>query len=165
MRDSERHQARRGVWLIPGSLYELGEGDVYNTAPVINPAGHLVGNRSSLPEYLLPPFEVVGLSFRELYADQTARAFGDFPAPFDLAGEEELGSVVRDLDAELQRKAFRQLAVQLNPDPLERHVLGRAAHDRSRRQPVVGRRAELDDDSFVPPLAKVLTSVLYHDME
>jgi predicted amidohydrolase len=43
------------VWLIPGSLYELGEGDVYNTAPVINPAGEVVVRyRKMFPFY---PYE------------------------------------------------------------------------------------------------------------
>ncbi len=33
---------KHGVWLIPGSLYELKAGKVYNTAPVIDPQGRVV---------------------------------------------------------------------------------------------------------------------------
>ena len=32
-----------GLWLIPGSLYEKRDGKVYNTTPVINPDGNVVG--------------------------------------------------------------------------------------------------------------------------
>lgn len=32
-----------GLWLIPGSLYEKREGKVFNTTPVINPDGKVVG--------------------------------------------------------------------------------------------------------------------------
>ncbi|MGB0132370.1 carbon-nitrogen hydrolase family protein [Dokdonella sp.] len=32
-----------GLWLIPGSLYEKVDGAVYNTTPVINPEGQVVG--------------------------------------------------------------------------------------------------------------------------
>ncbi len=34
--------ARNKLWLIPGSLFELRDGKVYNTAPVIDPAGRVV---------------------------------------------------------------------------------------------------------------------------
>jgi deaminated glutathione amidase len=35
--------AKHGIWLIPGSLYErTAEGLIYNTAPVIDPAGRIV---------------------------------------------------------------------------------------------------------------------------
>jgi predicted amidohydrolase len=34
--------ARHHVWLIPGSLFERREDGIYNTAPVIDPAGHVV---------------------------------------------------------------------------------------------------------------------------
>ena len=33
---------RHGLWLVPGSLFERCNGAVYNTAPVINPAGDVV---------------------------------------------------------------------------------------------------------------------------
>jgi len=43
---AERHYARLarqlGIWLIPGSLYERRRGAVFNTAPVIDPAGRVV---------------------------------------------------------------------------------------------------------------------------
>jgi len=42
-----REAARRNnVWLIPGSLFERREGKIYNTAPVINPAGKVVARYS-----------------------------------------------------------------------------------------------------------------------
>lgn len=31
-----------GLWLVPGSLYERMDGKIYNTAPVINPAGQVI---------------------------------------------------------------------------------------------------------------------------
>jgi predicted amidohydrolase len=34
--------AKHGVWLIPGSLYQLDGSHLYNTAPVISPAGEVV---------------------------------------------------------------------------------------------------------------------------
>lgn len=34
--------ARHGLWLIPGSLFERRDGAIYNTAPVIDPAGNVV---------------------------------------------------------------------------------------------------------------------------
>ena len=34
--------AKHGIWLIPGSLYESAADGIYNTAPVINPAGHVI---------------------------------------------------------------------------------------------------------------------------
>ena len=44
--DAERYLCelarKHGLWLIPGSLYETRDGVVYNTAPVINPAGEVV---------------------------------------------------------------------------------------------------------------------------
>ncbi|MBI1184003.1 carbon-nitrogen hydrolase family protein [bacterium] len=35
--------AKYGIWLLPGSMFEKEGNDVYNTAVVINPSGHLVG--------------------------------------------------------------------------------------------------------------------------
>lgn len=44
-----------GVWLVPGSLYELSGGKVYNTTPVINPDGEVVARyRKIYPFY---PYE------------------------------------------------------------------------------------------------------------
>lgn len=33
---------RNGVWLIPGTMYEKADGEVYNTASVIDPAGEVI---------------------------------------------------------------------------------------------------------------------------
>ena len=43
------------VWLLPGSLYELAEGKIYNTTPVINPAGNVVTRHRKL--YPFEPYE------------------------------------------------------------------------------------------------------------
>ncbi|GJM18051.1 MAG: hypothetical protein DHS20C14_02640 [Phycisphaeraceae bacterium] len=37
-----RLAAKHSIWLIPGSLYEQTSGGIYNTAPVINPAGEVI---------------------------------------------------------------------------------------------------------------------------
>lgn len=37
-----------GIWLVPGSMFQLKEGKVYNTARVINPEGKIVGRYSKL---------------------------------------------------------------------------------------------------------------------
>lgn len=43
---AERHYCEiardLGIWLVPGSLYELRRGKIFNTAPVIDPAGRVV---------------------------------------------------------------------------------------------------------------------------
>lgn len=42
----QRFQAiakRHGIWLLPGSLFEQRDGKVYNTAPVIDPDGTVIG--------------------------------------------------------------------------------------------------------------------------
>jgi deaminated glutathione amidase len=40
--------ARRGVWLVPGSLFERVGDKIYNTAPVINPHGEVVARGRKL---------------------------------------------------------------------------------------------------------------------
>jgi len=47
--------ARHGVWLIPGSLFEQRDGDVFNTSPVINPQGEVIARFSKLFPFL--PYE------------------------------------------------------------------------------------------------------------
>ncbi len=37
-----------GIWLIPGSMFQVLEGKVYNTARVINPEGEIVGRYSKM---------------------------------------------------------------------------------------------------------------------
>lgn len=34
---------KHGIWLIPGSMYERLDGAIYNTTPVINPEGEVIG--------------------------------------------------------------------------------------------------------------------------
>ena len=44
-----------GLWIIPGSFYELSEGKIYNTTPVIDPNGDVLGRyRKMFPFY---PYE------------------------------------------------------------------------------------------------------------
>lgn len=47
---------RHGVWLIPGSIFELLEGRVYNTTPVIDPQGNVVGRYRKM--FPFRPYEV-----------------------------------------------------------------------------------------------------------
>ncbi len=50
-----RIAARHGIWLIPGSLFELKDGLIYNTAPVIAPDGTVIGRHRKLFPFL--PYE------------------------------------------------------------------------------------------------------------
>ena len=47
--------AKHGVWLIPGSLYQLHEDRIYNTAPVIAPDGSVVARYSKM--FPFEPYE------------------------------------------------------------------------------------------------------------
>ncbi|WP_415183548.1 carbon-nitrogen hydrolase family protein [Phaeovulum sp.] len=47
---------RHGIWLIPGSLYEKRDDRVYNTTPVINPAGEIVTRYRKM--FPFTPYEV-----------------------------------------------------------------------------------------------------------
>ena len=47
--------AELGIWLLPGTLYERRRGAVYNTAPVIDPAGRVVARYRKLFPWL--PYE------------------------------------------------------------------------------------------------------------
>lgn len=46
---------RHRVWLLPGSLYEVYQGEVYNTAPVIDPEGEVIGRYRKMYPFL--PYE------------------------------------------------------------------------------------------------------------
>lgn len=47
---------KHGIWLLPGSIFEKSEGNIYNTATVINPNGDIVARyRKMFPFY---PYEV-----------------------------------------------------------------------------------------------------------
>lgn len=51
-----REAARKNdIWLIPGSIFERRDGKVYNTAPVINPAGEVIARYSK--QYPFYPYE------------------------------------------------------------------------------------------------------------
>jgi len=43
------------LWLLPGSLYEMDDGRIYNTTPVINPAGEVVARYRKMYPFL--PYE------------------------------------------------------------------------------------------------------------
>ncbi len=44
--------AELGIWLVPGSLYEQRNGLIYNTSPVINPAGEVVARYDKMCPFL-----------------------------------------------------------------------------------------------------------------
>ena len=46
---------RHGLWLVPGSLYEQRDGKVYNTTPVIDPAGNVIARYRKIFPFL--PYE------------------------------------------------------------------------------------------------------------
>lgn len=50
-----RAAAEHGLWLIPGSFYERRNGLIYNTTPVIDPAGQVVGRYRKI--YPFQPYE------------------------------------------------------------------------------------------------------------
>lgn len=75
-----REAARRNdVWLIPGSLFERRKGQVFNTAPVINPAGRVVARFSK--RYPFAPYE-----------KDVAR--GDDFVVFDVPGAGRIGLMI-----------------------------------------------------------------------
>jgi predicted amidohydrolase len=51
-----RMAARHKIWLLPGSLYEQLDGRVYNTTPVINPDGIVIGRYRKM--FPIQPYEV-----------------------------------------------------------------------------------------------------------
>ena len=54
----ERYRAlarEHGLWLVPGSLYERAGERIYNTAPVIDPAGNVVARHRKMFPFL--PYE------------------------------------------------------------------------------------------------------------
>lgn len=54
--DSYRDLAsKHGIWLLPGSLYEATEQGIYNTTPVINPAGEVIARYRKMFPFL--PYE------------------------------------------------------------------------------------------------------------
>lgn len=54
---------QHGIWLIPGSIYELREGRIFNTTPVINPKGEVIARYRKM--YPFRPYEVGVESGRE----------------------------------------------------------------------------------------------------
>lgn len=52
----QRLAAKHEIWLIPGSLYEQTETGIYNTAPVINPAGEVIARYRKMFPFM--PYEM-----------------------------------------------------------------------------------------------------------
>ena len=51
-----RAAGRHGIWLVPGSYFELADdGKIYNTAPVLDPAGNVVTRVAVTPKGVLCP--------------------------------------------------------------------------------------------------------------
>jgi predicted amidohydrolase len=48
--------ARHQIWLIPGSLFERSGDDIYNTAPVIDPSGHVIARYRKM--FPFQPYEI-----------------------------------------------------------------------------------------------------------
>ena len=48
--------AKHQIWLLPGSLYEQRDGQIYNTLPVINPYGEVIGRYRKM--FPILPYEV-----------------------------------------------------------------------------------------------------------
>ncbi|WP_199899212.1 carbon-nitrogen hydrolase family protein [Sneathiella glossodoripedis] len=46
---------KHGIWLIPGSMYELLDDKIYNTSPVIDPSGNVVTRHRKI--YPFQPYE------------------------------------------------------------------------------------------------------------
>jgi predicted amidohydrolase len=51
----QRLAARHGIWLLPGSLYEKTDAGIYNTTPVINPAGEVIARYRKMFPFM--PYE------------------------------------------------------------------------------------------------------------
>ena len=55
-KEMQEKAKKYGIWLLPGSVFEKSEGNIYNTASVINPQGEVVTRyRKMFPFY---PYEV-----------------------------------------------------------------------------------------------------------
>jgi predicted amidohydrolase len=48
--------AKHKIWLLPGTVFERADGVIYNTAPVINPAGEMVARHRKI--FPFAPYEV-----------------------------------------------------------------------------------------------------------
>lgn len=67
---------RHGIWLIPGSMFEAADGQVFNTIPVINPAGEVLARYRKMFPWL--PYEA-------------ATTPGSEPVLFDVPGVGRFG--------------------------------------------------------------------------
>lgn len=70
---------RNDVWLIPGSIFERKDGNVYNTAPVINPRGEVIARYRK--QYPFLPYE-------------KGVAAGDRFVVFDVPGAGRIGLII-----------------------------------------------------------------------
>jgi predicted amidohydrolase len=74
-----RIAAKHGLWFVPGSLYEVHDGQLYNTTPVIDPGGEVVGRHRKL--FPFTPYEA-GVSP------------GTTPLIFDVPGAGRFGVLI-----------------------------------------------------------------------
>lgn len=75
--------AELGIWLLPGSIYERVGDKIYNTTPVIDPSGAVIGRYRKM--FLFQPYE-------------PAISAGDQPLLFDIPGVGRFGvSICYDL--------------------------------------------------------------------
>ncbi len=112
--DRFRQIARdNGVWLAPGSLYEAAEGRIYNTAPIIDPAGAVVARCRKLYPFL--PYE-------------TGIAAGEAPCVFDMPGVGRIGvSICYDMWFPETTRALACLGAEVVLHPTMTNTIDRAA--------------------------------------
>ena len=87
---------RHGIWLVPGSIHELNEGNIYNTCPVINPDGKVISRARKLFPWL--PYE----------NDVTP---GDQFSVFDVPGVGRFGMSLRPIQVSRYFSQIRSMYV------------------------------------------------------
>jgi predicted amidohydrolase len=112
--DRLRRIARENrVWLVPGSLYETADGQVFNTAPVIDPQGDIVARCRKLYPFL--PYE-------------TGVAAGEAPCVFDMPGVGRIGvSICYDMWFPETTRALACLGAEVVLHPTMTNTIDRAA--------------------------------------
>ncbi|MDR3513573.1 MAG: carbon-nitrogen hydrolase family protein [Caulobacteraceae bacterium] len=105
--------AANRVWLIPGSLYERFGDQVFNTAPVIDPAGQVVARCRKL--YPFRPYE-------------RGVAAGDEPVVFDMPGVGRIGvSICYDMWFPETTRALACLGAEVVLHPTMTNTIDREA--------------------------------------
>jgi predicted amidohydrolase len=102
-----------GVWLVPGSLYEAAERQIFNTAPVIDAKGEVVARCRKL--YPFAPYEA-GI------------AGGDTPCVFDMPGVGRIGvSICYDMWFPETTRALACLGAEVVLHPTQTNTIDRGA--------------------------------------